>query len=272
MPDTSAASQFTITVTPVNDAPSFTAGGNQTVDEDAGAQTVAWATAISAGPADEAGQVLTFNVSSSDTTLFAAQPAIDGAGVLTYTPAADKNGTATISVSLSDNGGTADGGVDTSAARPSTSRSRVSTTRRWSNLSSSQINEDGSATGTLSVTDADGDTEFTYSVSSPPSDGTAAFSDTTSGFFTYTPNADFNGGDQFTVTVTDLSGGGGSATVTITITAQNDTPVAAPLSATTPEDTPIVTTLTAIDVDGDALTYSVVTVQPRARCPGPPPT
>src|SRR5258706_600992 len=38
--DTSASQTFTITVTAVNDAPSFTKGGNQTVLEDAGAQTV----------------------------------------------------------------------------------------------------------------------------------------------------------------------------------------------------------------------------------------
>ena len=45
--DTSAAQTFTITVTAVNDAPSFTKGADQTVLEDAGAQTVAgWATAL----------------------------------------------------------------------------------------------------------------------------------------------------------------------------------------------------------------------------------
>ncbi len=45
---------FGLTVNAVNDAPSFTKGADQTVNEDAGAQTVAnWATAISRGPADE---------------------------------------------------------------------------------------------------------------------------------------------------------------------------------------------------------------------------
>ena len=44
----------TITVNPVNDAPSFTKGADQTVNEDAGAQSVTgWATAISSGPANE---------------------------------------------------------------------------------------------------------------------------------------------------------------------------------------------------------------------------
>src|SRR5690606_1371650 len=41
-------------------------------------------------------------------------PAISATGVLTYTPAADASGTATISLALADNGGTANGGIDTS--------------------------------------------------------------------------------------------------------------------------------------------------------------
>src|SRR5207244_3840396 len=81
---------FTITVTAVNDAPSFTKGADQTVLEDAGPRTVnPWATAISAGPADEAGQTLTFQVSNNtNPSLFSAGPAVDSAGILTYTPAA----------------------------------------------------------------------------------------------------------------------------------------------------------------------------------------
>src|SRR5205085_11009323 len=45
----------------VNDAPSFTKGANQTVAEDAAAQSVLnWATALRVGPANEAGQTLSF--------------------------------------------------------------------------------------------------------------------------------------------------------------------------------------------------------------------
>jgi len=48
------AATASITVNPVNDSPSFTKGTDQTVNEDAGAQTVNnWATAISAGPAND---------------------------------------------------------------------------------------------------------------------------------------------------------------------------------------------------------------------------
>lgn len=116
--DTSAGQVFTITMTGVNDAPSFTVGSNQIVNEDAGAQTVAnWATAISAGP-NESGQTLTFNVTgNTNPSLFSAGPVVAANGTLSYTPAANQNGVATITLTLSDNGGTLNGGADTSASQ-----------------------------------------------------------------------------------------------------------------------------------------------------------
>lgn len=114
--DTSPLVQFTITVDEVNDAPSFTAGPDQTVLEDAGLQTVpAWATAISAGPPSESGQVLTFIVTNDNNALFSQQPAVDAiTGDLTYVPLADANGFALVDFVLMDDGGTANGGVDSS--------------------------------------------------------------------------------------------------------------------------------------------------------------
>ena len=111
--NTSASQTFVIAVTAVNDAPSFVMGADQTVLEDAGAQTVpSWATSISAGPADEATQTLSFNITgNTNTALFGAAPAISPTGTLTYTPAANANGSATITVVLVDNGG----GTNTSA-------------------------------------------------------------------------------------------------------------------------------------------------------------
>src|SRR5207237_355122 len=115
--DASAAQSFTISVTGVNDAPSFVKGADQSVAEDAGLQTVTgWATVISAGPS-EAGQALNFVVTNGNNALFSAQPAVAANGTLTYTPAANANGTATVTVQLHDNGGVLNGGVDTSAAQ-----------------------------------------------------------------------------------------------------------------------------------------------------------
>ena len=106
----------TITVNPVNDAPSFTAGGDVSVDEDSGGYSAAWASDISAGPANESGQSVSFIVSNDNNALFSTQPAIAADGTLTFVPAADANGSAMVTVSLNDDGGTANGGDDTSAA------------------------------------------------------------------------------------------------------------------------------------------------------------
>lgn len=110
----SAVQQFSITVDAVNDAPSFTPGPDQGVLEDAGPQAVTWATNIDPGAPDEVGQALTFIVSNDNNTLFSVQPAIDAAGMLTYTAVADEVGSAIVSVQLMDDGGTANGGMDTS--------------------------------------------------------------------------------------------------------------------------------------------------------------
>ena len=111
---------ISITVDPVNDEPDFTAGSDQTVDEDAGAQSVAWATGITKGPANEGSQVLTFTATAVNLALFSTQPAVSAAGTLTYTPAPNANGVTTVNVSLQDDGGTANGGEDTSPNRPFT--------------------------------------------------------------------------------------------------------------------------------------------------------
>ncbi|NBV21606.1 MAG: hypothetical protein EBS05_06750 [Proteobacteria bacterium] len=117
--DTSAPQTFTITVTAVNDAPSFTLlSATVTVLEDAGAQSVAnFTTNIVAGPADEAAQLVAFTLTNDNNALFSSQPVIGANGTLTFTPAANAYGSATVTVVAQDNGGTANGGVDTSAAQ-----------------------------------------------------------------------------------------------------------------------------------------------------------
>src|SRR5690606_25604716 len=115
---TSAPATMALTITAVNDVPSFTAGADQTVLEDSGAQTVnAWASAISAGPANESTQALDFIASNDNNALFIVQPSVSASGVLGYTPAPDASGTAIVTLSLHDDGGTANGGVDTSPAQ-----------------------------------------------------------------------------------------------------------------------------------------------------------
>ena len=113
--DTSAPSTFTLTIDPVNDPPSFTKGPDQSVLGLLGAQTVpGWATAISPGPSDESSQNVTFTVTNNNNGLFSAQPAIAPDGTLTYTPALLALGSATVTVRAVDDGGSSNGGNDTS--------------------------------------------------------------------------------------------------------------------------------------------------------------
>lgn len=107
-----------VTVTAVNDGPSFAKGPDQEANDESGLISVdGWAKEIAAGPANEAGQVLSFLVSASDTELFSVQPAIDSSGRLTYTPAMNAEGTAVVSVVLRDDGGTENDGSDTSETK-----------------------------------------------------------------------------------------------------------------------------------------------------------
>ncbi|UCH24966.1 MAG: tandem-95 repeat protein, partial [Trueperaceae bacterium] len=108
-----------ITVISVNDAPSFTATNPPAVPEDAGTQTVnAWAV-FNPGPTDEAGQgVVGYTVTDlSNPTLFSVAPAVDTNGTLSFTPAANINGSSSFDVTVQDDGGTADGGSDTSSSQ-----------------------------------------------------------------------------------------------------------------------------------------------------------
>jgi hypothetical protein len=150
--DTSASQTFTITLNSVNDVPSFTRGADQSVNNNAGAQSVTnWATGISAGAANESGQTLTFQITSNtNPSLFSSGPAISSSGTLTYTPAANAGGSATITVNLKDNGGTANGGVDTSPSQTFTiTVTPVGGFINFASASSSTTESSGSTTVTV---------------------------------------------------------------------------------------------------------------------------
>lgn len=104
-----------VTVLSVNDRPSFNRGGDPTVLNIWGSQTLTnWASAISPGPSNEAGQTIQFNLTNTNAALFTAGPTIAPNGTLSFTPAPGAVGVATITVVARDNGGTTNGGVDAS--------------------------------------------------------------------------------------------------------------------------------------------------------------
>ena len=107
-----------ITVLFINQAPNFSPGMDLAVQEDSGPQTVvSWASNISPGPPNEAAQSVAFVVTNNNPGLFTVQPTIDSEGNLTFTPAVDAFGDALVTVVLRDDGGTANGGNDTSRSQ-----------------------------------------------------------------------------------------------------------------------------------------------------------
>ena len=104
-----SANTITINVTPVNDAPTIDVVTDVTVNEDAPQQTVS-PSGIGTGAANES-QTLTITAMSDNTGLV-PHPTIvytspGATGTLKFTPVANEHGTAVITVTVTDDGGTA---------------------------------------------------------------------------------------------------------------------------------------------------------------------
>ncbi|XHX79436.1 MAG: Calx-beta domain-containing protein [Stenomitos frigidus ULC029] len=175
----SGVTNISLNVTAVNDAPSFTKGSDQTITAGAGVQTIAnWATGFNPGPADEATQtVQAYVVTVDNTAIFAVPPTIDLAGNLIYTPATSlaTAATATISVSVRDSGGTANGGTDTSAVQTFTITVKPQPTISVAADSQDEGNS-GTTAYTFTVNLSDTSTQEVR-VNYATADGTATFAD-----------------------------------------------------------------------------------------------
>jgi len=77
---------------------------------------------------------------------------------------------------------------------------------------------------------------------------------------TFSPSTNFNGSDLFSFITTDGIGFSNEATISLTINPINDAPVANDVTGSTNENRSIQLSITldATDVDGDDLTYSIV--------------
>ena len=124
-------------------------------------------------------------------------------------------------------------------------------------------NEDAAISGNVATNDTDtgdGPASPPLSIVTGPANGTLSSFNTTTGAFTYTPNANFNGTDSFVYRYTDGDGDSATATVTLTVSPVNDAPVAAGDVFTTAEDTAVTFDVRAndADVDGNALTVTQI--------------
>jgi VCBS repeat-containing protein len=228
-----------VTITPVNDVP---VANNQSVStpEDT-------AVNITLAATDADGSPLTYTIVSGPTN-----GTLTGTGAnRTYTPNANYNGPDSFTFKAND------GTTDSNTATVSITVSPVNDVPVANNQSITTL-EDTVFSGTLTATDGDGN-PLTYSVVAQGTKGTVVITNTATGAFTYTPNANANGTDSFTFKVNDGTTDSNTATVSVNITPVQDAPVATNQSITTPEDTIYTGTLSASDADGNTLTYSVVT-------------
>ena len=199
---------------------------------------------ITLSGSDADGDSLSYSVSTQP-----ANGSLSGtAPNLTYTPDIDFSGSDSFSFIVNDGTEASEAAtVAINVIRDNTAPTAVDQTL--------SIDEDTAFSITLSGSDSDGDT-LTYNITNDPSIGSITG---TGNNLTYTPNANANGSDTFSFTVSDGIATSSPADVFITINSVNDAPLANAKSTSTNEDTAIAINLTGSDVDGDTLTFNVRT-------------
>ncbi|ETR68331.1 MAG: hypothetical protein OMM_10640, partial [Candidatus Magnetoglobus multicellularis str. Araruama] len=106
---------LTVDVLPVNDPPMFSSSTVPVIYEDYGEKYITWADYISPGPANESDQTCTFIVHPAANALLTSLPKISQNGILNFTTAPNAYGSVVFDVSLKDDGGTENNGIDTSS-------------------------------------------------------------------------------------------------------------------------------------------------------------
>lgn len=105
-----------IKITPVNDPPVFSILGNDTALHEIPRIKTGFITSVKPGPFDEGNQIIQFSITVDKPEKFLVQPFIDG-NALRFTPKPDSLGPVQAQIRCSDNGGTANGGIDISEAQ-----------------------------------------------------------------------------------------------------------------------------------------------------------
>ncbi|MEM9771286.1 MAG: DUF4347 domain-containing protein, partial [Cyanobacteria bacterium P01_D01_bin.73] len=225
-----ASKNALLTISPLNDAPTFTAGPNQTTNADLGLQTIPnWATNFVAGPPDEvASQGLAgYTISSvSNPSIFAVQPAIANDGTLTYTPSTSVVGptTATVQVVALDTGPVGSGNINASAPQTFT----ISVNPAGTPIAPVAVNDTAVTTQGVLVpinvlandTDANNNINPQTVVVTSTSQGGSLAVDSTTGQIIYTPRAaaPFPYTDTFEYSVRDATGlSSNLASVSVTV-------------------------------------------------------
>ena len=219
-------STVTVTINPVNDAPVFVDGGGTPVNTTDGyvfgydENRPAGAVLGTVRATDVDSATVTYSIlSGNDNGYFAIDPVT---GAISLTPA----GAAAF---VNDYEAGANAHALVVGANDGTVTTSIPVTLNEQNLNEAPTapndtkttDEDTPVSGQIVGSDVDGDT-LTYAKGSNPLHGTVTVN--ADGTYTYTPGANFNGTDSFTVTVSDGHGGTTTSTVNVTVNPVNDAP------------------------------------------------
>ncbi len=237
-----ATATITVVVAPVNDAP-VAANDTATTPEDAPVTV-----AVLANDSDVDGDPLTVTSASTPD----GQVVINPDGTITFTPNPNFNGTTTVTYVISDgNGGTATATLTLTVAAVNDVP--------VANPSTATTNEDTPVVLPVLANDSDLDGDPLTVTAATAQNGTVTI--LPDGTLRYVPDANFNGTDTVTYTISDGQGGTATSTVTVTVNPVNDVPVAGNDNAITPEDSPVTIPVLAndTDADGNPLTVTAAT-------------
>lgn len=268
----SSSATVSITVTFVNDLPVLSDLSNQTINEDTPSGPIPFTISDVETPADS----LSVSVSSSDPSLVPpSNMVLGGSGqnrTLTITPAANRSGQTTISITVGD------------ANEAFTTKGFVLTVNPVndpplvSSLNDQTINEDNS-TGPIPFTVDDlenGPNNLTVTATSSngsllPNGNILIGGSGQNRSITLTPLGNQSGQSTISLTVTDSEGGNATRQFLLTVNPVNDPPTANNDAILTAEESPVGIVLTGSDPDGNPLSFIILTPPSRGILNGSPP-
>ena len=288
----SGTATFTVNITAANDTPALTTPTAGAYTDTSANDIFSNDTGTLAGADRDAGQTLTYGISggsvsggtSTKAGSYGSLSVNTTTGAYTYTPnatainALTANTTDMFTVTVSDGAGGSNTATYTVNLTAANDTPTLTTPTAGAYTDTSANDTFSNDTGTLAGADRDAGQTLTYGISGGSVSGgtsTKAGSygslsvNTTTGAYTYTPNATAinaltaNTTDTFTVTVSDGAGGSNTATYTVNITGVNDLPTDISLTATSVSHSgganATVGTLSTTDADaGDTHTYTLV--------------
>ncbi len=165
------------------------------------------------------------------------------ANSVTFTPAQDNVGSDNFNYTLTDSAG----GTHSATATITVNAQPDAPVAVNDTATVVEDSSDNSITVLDNDTDADGD-DLTVTTVTASNGAISINGDST---LNYTPNANFNGADTISYSISDGNGGSDNAVVTITVTSINDAPIATDDSISASQDS-LITIISVLDNDSDA--------------------